>query len=176
MILKKKNIVLFIASVFAILLMSFGCTLPEDDGDGGGGSTVTSVVFDSAVQTGGTTRSLAISGITVANGETVSVAITSPTGYSLTGSPKTAVVYRALYKGMSYQGGIIAYILQSGAGITYAAGLARAYNGGVYTDWYLPSKDELNKLYLNKVVIGGFAGGFPDGFYWSSSEDSSTTA
>ena len=77
---------------------------------------------------------------------------------------------------MLYQGGVIAYILQSGAGITYAAGLARAYNGGVYTDWYLPSKDELNKLYLNKVVIGGFAGGFPDGFYWSSSEDSSTTA
>jgi hypothetical protein len=53
-----------------------------------------------------------------------------------------------------------------GQGNSYAAGLARAYTGGGYTDWYLPSKDELNKLYLNKVAIGGFA----DYPYWSSSE------
>jgi hypothetical protein len=38
---------------------------------------------------------------------------------------------------------------------------------GVYSDWYLPSKDELFKLYLNRVAIGGFSNG---GFYWSSSE------
>lgn len=35
-----------------------------------------------------------------------------------------------------------------------------------YSDWYLPSKDELNKLYLNKVVVGGFV----SNFYQSSSE------
>jgi hypothetical protein len=56
-------------------------------------------------------------------------------------------------------------IIQNGAGSTYAAGLARAYTGGGYTDWFLPSKDELNKLRINRVAIGGFAG-----FYWSSSE------
>jgi len=52
----------------------------------------------------------------------------------------------------------------------YAAGLARAYNAGGYTDWYLPSKDELNKLYLNRDAIGGFA----RASYWTSSEKGST--
>ena len=36
-----------------------------------------------------------------------------------------------------------------------------------FDDWFLPSKDELNKLYLNKEMIGGFEG---DG-YWSSTEE-----
>jgi hypothetical protein len=58
-------------------------------------------------------------------------------------------------------------IAQNGAGSTYAAGLARAYNGGGYTDWYLPSKDELTKIFLNKTVIGGFQF---SGAYWSSSQ------
>jgi hypothetical protein len=35
-----------------------------------------------------------------------------------------------------------------------------------YSDWYLPSKDELNKLFLNKAAIGGFT----SLTYWSSSE------
>jgi len=67
-----------------------------------------------------------------------------------------------------------AIIAQNGAGTTYAAGLARAYNGGGHSDWYLPSKHELNKLFLNRVAIGGFhttRGDQP--WYWSSSEDES---
>ena len=49
---------------------------------------------------------------------------------------------------------------------SYAAGLARAYNGGGYTDWFLPSKDELNQLYENSAAIGAFT----NIFYWSSTE------
>ena len=43
---------------------------------------------------------------------------------------------------------------------------------GGYSDWYLPSIDELNKLYLNRIAIGGF-GSAP---YWSSSENDFTYA
>lgn len=50
-----------------------------------------------------------------------------------------------------------------------AARVAKAYGGGGYNDWYLPSKDELNKLYINRAIIGGFTHGGND-YYWSSSE------
>jgi hypothetical protein len=57
---------------------------------------------------------------------------------------------------------------QGGKALNYAAGIANAYNGGGFTDWFLPSKDELYKLYLNKDKIGGFDIFYPK--YWSSSE------
>jgi len=41
-----------------------------------------------------------------------------------------------------------------------------------YSDWYLPSLDELMKLYANRTIIGGFS----TVFYWSSSEGSSSIA
>ena len=63
-----------------------------------------------------------------------------------------------------------AIIAQQGAGTGYAAGLARAYRGGGYSDWFLPSKDELNQLYLNKAAIGGFGSNC---WYWPSSENPS---
>jgi hypothetical protein len=47
-----------------------------------------------------------------------------------------------------------------------AAKLVDALTDGGKSDWYLPSKDELNLLYLNKHLVGNFA----DGSYWSSTE------
>jgi hypothetical protein len=63
--------------------------------------------------------------------------------------------------------------IQGARATSYAAKLARDYVGGGYTDWYLPSKDELAKLYAMKVL--GF-GGFASAFYWSSSETGNNVA
>jgi hypothetical protein len=56
-------------------------------------------------------------------------------------------------------------VSNQGAG-SYAAKLCYDLVLGGYSDWYLPSQDELNKLYLNKAVVGGFAGA-----YWSSTDE-----
>ena len=65
---------------------------------------------------------------------------------------------------------------------TYAAGIAYAYANSGKTDWFLPSKDELNELckYARTQTTGDTAVvcastgtlrvGFSAAFYWSSSE------
>ena len=53
-----------------------------------------------------------------------------------------------------------------------APNAVRAYAGGGLTDWFLPSKDELNAMYTYSLV-GGFNSatyGFASVIYWSSSQ------
>jgi hypothetical protein len=49
---------------------------------------------------------------------------------------------------------------------SYAAKVCRKYNGGGFTDWYLPSKAELNQLFLHRDKVGGLEATN----YWSSTE------
>ncbi|HEX7405654.1 MAG TPA: hypothetical protein VF307_07005 [Candidatus Nanopelagicaceae bacterium] len=55
----------------------------------------------------------------------------------------------------------------SGAGV-----LAHSYHGGRKSDWFLPSRNELHAMYVNRAVIGGFG----VGVYWSSSENDANGA
>ena len=61
-----------------------------------------------------------------------------------------------------------AIVTKLGSG-NYAAKLCYDLVLGGYDDWFLPSKDELNELYKQKFIIGGFV----TNLYWSSSESSS---
>ena len=55
---------------------------------------------------------------------------------------------------------------------TYAAKLCFDLVLNGYSDWYLPSREEMSKMILNKNAIGGFS----SANYWSSSEFSGTNA
>ena len=71
---------------------------------------------------------------------------------------------------------VAAQIDDTPGGIFAAKGCAdysvKGADGVTYGDWYLPSKAELNLLYKQKAVVGGFA----NATYWSSTETSSNNA
>jgi hypothetical protein len=100
----------------------------------------------------------------------------------------SAVASSATLKiGDSYGGGIVLYVDATGQhgliaaktdATTHSSGklegffswydanvAANAFVEG-YSDWFLPNKEQLNQLYLNKGVVGGTVGTY----YWSSSE------
>ena len=72
-------------------------------------------------------------------------------------------------------------LVQGETETSYAAGLARAYTGGGYNDWFLPGINELSQMYLRKGVINATAtvnsgSNFADAYYWSSTEGPSNNA
>ena len=76
-----------------------------------------------------------------------------------------------LYAGSMNTAMIVATQMSDNQTGNFAAKVCADYSvtvgGVIYGDWYLPSKYELNLLYLQKAVVGGFA----SASYWSSSED-----
>ena len=64
----------------------------------------------------------------------------------------------------------------SGTGNDFAATLCNEYSvtvdGVIYGDWYLPSKYELNQMYINRSTLEAVSGfnAFTTNFYWSSTE------
>ena len=80
--------------------------------------------------------------------------------------------------GLSNTNAIIAQTLLP-ANTNNAAGLARLFAGGGFSDWYLPSSWELNLCYnsagiVNKIL--GSTNGFIGNFYWSSTEYTATNS
>jgi hypothetical protein len=72
-----------------------------------------------------------------------------------------------------------------GDGSAYAARICNELqiteNGKTYGDWYLPSKEELNLMYQNRMTINATATansgeGLGSNYYWSSTENADNTA
>ena len=100
--------------------------------------------------------------------DTPSLAWCSDTTTSIAGAVGTAVG-----TGSANTTAMLALPCTSGAAFS-----ADAYAGGGLTDWFLPSKDELNAMWLHSQVVGFNTAtyGFASGGYWSSSQDGALNA
>ena len=102
-----------------------------------------------------------------------------------------ALKFLAIGSGRAATAAIVARHDAGGVAKTsYAAGLADSYTTATASDWFLPSKDELNEVckYARNtsqeagasiVCTGGSAStlrGFNEGYYWSSSEAAASLA
>jgi hypothetical protein len=89
--------------------------------------------------------------------------------YVWSGNTNTAIGTTGTAIGNGYKN-TLAMVAQSNTA-NRAGTISRAYRGpNNLSDWFLPSKDELNQLYIQRATVGT-AGG-----YWSSSEVDATTA
>ena len=75
----------------------------------------------------------------------------------------TGATSRAIGSGKKNTKKIISVYGDSGR---YAARLCWKYTENGYSDWFLPSKDELNELHKQRKVVGGLH----SDWYWSSTE------
>jgi hypothetical protein len=85
-----------------------------------------------------------------------------PAGSANTNAPQTGATGVIFGFGQLNTNAIIA---KYGAG-TYAAKVCTDYRGGGFSDWFLPSKNELNLIYINRSALG-----IPSLYYWWSSTE-----
>ena len=87
-------------------------------------------------------------------------------------------------KGQANTAAMMSQANYTGGAATVCYDYSTTVNGITYNDWFLPSKDEITKMYLNRATInttasanggGNFSSSTPSN-YWSSSEDDSNHA
>jgi len=100
--------------------------------------------------------------------------------YTITAFQTTSIgtTAQSLFDGLTNTNAIIAQTLLP-ASTSYAAGIARLFAGGGFSDWYLPSVWELNMCYNSAAIVNkvlGSTNGFANSTYLSSNEATASTA
>ena len=160
---KRKSIISGLLITVSLMLV-IGCDMGGSDG--GGSSVVTYAIGD-----------------TGPSGVGIVFYITDGGLHGLEAAPSDQSTFEAWITGgltQSTSNGYTSTDIDTGLENSYAiryqtnndgsaAQVCLSYRGGDFTDWFLPSKDELNQLYLQKDTVGGFVWEY----YWSSSESNS---
>ena len=84
------------------------------------------------------------------------------------GGSETPITVSAIGSGLTNTNAIVSL---AGTAPNYAAKISRDYNGGGFTDWFLPSREELSKLFYNYSAYNFtiVSDNQPDQyFYWTS--------
>ena len=165
--MKKKKSIISGLLIAVLLLLVIGC----DTGGGGSNPAVTYAIGDTGPSGVGIVFYITdggLHGLEVAPVDQNTSQVWIKGGSTQTtenGNTSTAIG-----TGLANSNAIIDQTGHTGS----AAQVCRSYNGGGLTDWYLPSKDELNAIWDNLVDDGtgvnSGVGGFAESVYWSSSE------
>jgi hypothetical protein len=150
-------------------------TIAASGGGGGGteiGAQIGGGIVVAVFNDGGVNKALVASLTNLGIGLPWTVPAQQTTAVGATG--------QSLFDGLSNTNAIIA---QTGAAATtaYAAGIARLFAGGGFSDWYLPSLWELNICYNSAAIVNKVLGG-TNGFnatfnnYWCSTEFNANNA
>jgi hypothetical protein len=171
--MKKKKSIISGLLIAVLLLLVIGC----DTGGGGSNPAVTYAIGDTGPSGVGIVFYVTDGGLHGLEAAPVDQSTWEAwIGGGSTLKTKNGNTSTAIGTGLANSNAIIDQTGHTGS----AAQVCRSYNGGGLTDWYLPSKDELNAIWDNLVDDGTGAnsgvGGFAENSYWSSSERSSTNA
>jgi uncharacterized protein (TIGR02145 family) len=143
----------------------------------------------------GSTSPLIVTGLTNGTSYTFTFVTTNLMGNSVASAASVAVTpFLPITIGLHPElGGYVFYVAPDGlhglVSETQDQGRSTWYNAGAlsnsgthsaagqnFTDWRLPTIDELTQMYNSRNAIGGFNFNYPNAYYWSSTEFASTNA